>query len=211
MKGTQIKKRELDEGIRLFTKSRYCKKLSQQTKNLIKNPTFQKELRAMLKKYPPLPENKLIALVGTKEQELKNKAWKDFRNKWGIRIILFEKTVLPILKGTVKFALEKYGDVPGITPISQDWVEQDSADFLPLQLYFKNKIIGVAPITQGRKAKTELYKQMRKEFQSLRIEGISSSEAIETIQKNYFCIKDEKPIYLSDKRIRSIVYSCKYD
>lgn len=186
------------EAFRLFFKSKYYKKLSEETEGLIKDPAFKKDLEVIISKYPPLTEKQVVKLYGTKEWEGRIKAWQDFMDRWGIKFMIGNK---PILKGTIKLSTDG-GNSPSVTQISREATAQDSLAFIPLQTLLKNRYLGKATITQGRKEDVKRNKAMRKEFVTRRKKGNKPNDIIDNLSDKY---------QIGYERVQGIVRSKKYD
>lgn len=212
------RKREHPENkaFRLLSKARYYEKLRRKCEEIENSPVFQKEFKRMKKKYPlPANDKELFKYMEKTEKEARQEArekgeklvkiiyfkeWNEFGDKWGINwkySTMFNK-IIP--KGSVVLGKGEDG-IPYMKTVSPEVTEQDILNYAPLFTYIKNRTLGKAKTGQGRKKKTEIYKQMKKEYK-LRKKYEKSREIMEDIARKYG---------FSFSRTYRIIYTKKYE
>lgn len=195
------------EALKQLVKSKYWEKVKRRSKDIENNPTFQRELEELRKKHSyPKNEKELFKYIDRIEKRPKAKGereiiyfkeWHDFCDKWGIEYIPLVCFGIVQAKGTVKLYSQGKGKEPLLKPISGNATGQDIRDNLPFFMAIKDYNLGKPPIMQGRKRRTEQYRQMRKEFKLLK-KKMKSKDAIKVLS-------DKNSI--SEIRTHRIVYS----
>ena len=194
------------EAFRQFVKSKYFMKLSNDTKKLTEDPA----IKDMMGKYPPLTEKQIIKsvesydkkcnLIKTCDKSFEEyiKAWEDFMDERGIKLMIGNK---PILKGVLQLSTNANFE-PSITAISKNETGQDYLDHRPLFTLLKDKFLGKAQVTQGRSEDIERNKKIRKEYKASKKKSKSPNTIIDDLSKKYS---------LSPERIYQIMHSRRYD
>jgi len=148
------------EAWRRFKNSKTYKKMLQQACAIKRNPSFQKEYALIKKAYPLYTQKPYIRTKDVYDK------WMEFCNKWKIDdgwLICKNKVVMKHIFSIREKHYANGEAKPVVSPLCPH-TEQECKDYGPIITLNTAHCLGKPSITQGRKRRTEFYREIKSEY-----------------------------------------------